>query len=168
MAICLLLANRIRSIRQKPALQCYAAADAMAKAETFGIGGWLITSSHCSWFSELSEARTLWPQLQDTAQRYIACFETLAQLALAMVAHRTCSAKQWSFTLPSASDNAPTEAGLDNSGAPQSHWAPFLSWQQLGLRGMASSSWLPTWQGTRIFGQTPCHAIACTPSESHA
>ena len=69
--------DRIRSIRQKPALQCYAAADAMAKGETFGIGGWLITSSHCSWFSEqycMSEARVLWPQLQDTAQRYIACF----------------------------------------------------------------------------------------------
>ena len=71
----------------------------MAKGETFGIGGWLITSSRCAWFSEqycVSEARTVWPQLQDTAQRYIAC-----------------SAKQWSFKLSSASDNAPTEAGLD-------------------------------------------------------
>ena len=108
--------DRIRSIRQKPALQCYAAADAMAKGEPFGIGGWLVTSSHCSWFSErycMSEARALWPQLQDTAQRYIACFETLAQLALTMMVHRTCSARQWSFTLPSASDNAPTEAGLN-------------------------------------------------------
>ena len=88
----------------------------MAKGEHFGIGGWLITSSQCAWFSgqySMSEARTLWPQLQDTAQRYIACFETLAQLALAMMARRTCSTKQWSFTLPSASDNAPTEAGLD-------------------------------------------------------
>ena len=108
--------DRIRSIRQKPELQCCAAADAMAKGETFGIGGWLITSSQRGWFSEqycMSEARTLWPQLQDTAQRYIACFETLAQLALAMMAHRTYSAKQGSFTPASASDNARTEAGLD-------------------------------------------------------
>ena len=50
---------------------------------------------------------------QDTAQRYIACFETLAQLALAQLAHQSCSAKHWSFTLPAASNNAPTEAGLD-------------------------------------------------------
>ena len=31
--------DRVRTIRQKPALQCYAAADAMAKGETFGVGG---------------------------------------------------------------------------------------------------------------------------------
>ena len=61
----------------------------------------------------MSEVRSVWPALQDTAQRYIACFETLAQLALAMLAHGTCSARLWSFTLPAASDNAPTEAGLD-------------------------------------------------------
>ena len=61
----------------------------------------------------MTEIRSVWPTLQDTAQRYIACFETLAQLALAMVAHSTCSARRWSFTLPAASDNAPTEAGLD-------------------------------------------------------
>ena len=30
-----------------------------------------------------------------------------------MLPHRTCAAKLWSFTLPAASDNAPTEAGLD-------------------------------------------------------
>ena len=61
----------------------------------------------------MTEARTLWPALQDNAQRYIACYETLAQLALAQLAHYTCSAKHWFFTLPAASDNMPTEAGLD-------------------------------------------------------
>ena len=35
------------------------------------------------------------------------------QLALAMLSRRACAAKHWSFMLPAASDNAPTEAGLD-------------------------------------------------------
>ena len=103
--------DRVRSL-----LQCYAAADAMAQGNLVGIGGWIVTSNTVAWFSEqynMSEIRSLWPALQDTAQRYIACFETLAQLALAMLAHSTCSARLWSFTLPAASDNAPTEAGLD-------------------------------------------------------
>ena len=75
-----------------------------------------MTSSSLAWFSEqysMADIRSVWPSLQDTAQRYIACFETLSQLALAMLAHRTCAAKLWSFSLPAASDNAPTEAGLD-------------------------------------------------------
>ena len=108
--------DRVRSLRQPPLLQCLAAADAMAQDSTVGIGGWIITSSGVAWFSEqysVAEVRTVWPGLQDTAQRYLACFETLAQLALAMLAHRTCAAQLWSFTLPAASDNAPTEAGLD-------------------------------------------------------
>ena len=87
------------------------AADAMAQHDTVGIGGWIITATQCAWFSEswsMQEIRTVWPQLQEDA-----CFETLAQLALAMVAHRTRASTHWSFALPAASDNAPTEAGLD-------------------------------------------------------
>ena len=108
--------DRLRSLRQRPLLQCYAAADAMAQGNLVGIGGWIITSTTVVWFSEqfnMTEIRSVWPALQDTAQRYVACFETLAQLALAMLAHSTCSARHWSFTLPAASDKAPTEAGLD-------------------------------------------------------
>ena len=107
--------DRVRTIRQKPTqLQCYAAADAMAKGEIFGIGGWIITSSQCAWFAEqysMSEARTIWPALQDTAQRYIAFFETLAQLALAQLAHY--APLSTGLSPCPASDNAPTEAGLD-------------------------------------------------------
>ena len=56
------------------------------------------------------QRRTVWPQLTDAPQRYIACFETLAQLALAMTAHRALGAQQWAFCLPSASDNTAAEA----------------------------------------------------------
>ena len=38
------------------------------------------------------------------------CFETLAQLALAMTAHRALGAQQWAFCLPSASDNTAAES----------------------------------------------------------
>ena len=74
--------DRLRSLRQRPLLQCYAAADAVAQGNLVGVGGWIITSTTVAWFSEqynMSEIRSVWPALlQDTAQRYIACFETLA------------------------------------------------------------------------------------------
>ena len=104
--------DRIRSIRQKTALQCYAAADAVSKDKSLGVGGWIVTATQYAWFC-VSEARTLWPELQDTAQRYIACFETPCAVSACNGAHRTCSAKHWFFSLPAASENAPTAAGLD-------------------------------------------------------
>ena len=54
--------------------------------------------------------RAVWPQLTEEPQRYIACFETLAQLALAMAAHTALGAQQWAFSLPAASDNTAAEA----------------------------------------------------------
>ena len=105
--------DRRRSMRQKPLLQCFAAADARADGDIIGIGGWIVTAQHCAWFAEQwtsAEVRTVWPQLTDAPQRYIACFETLAQLALAMTAHRALGAQQWAFCLPAASDNTAAES----------------------------------------------------------
>ena len=59
---------------------------------------------------QASEIRAMLPQLNEASQRYIACFETLAQLALAMTAHKALGAKQWAFCLPAASDNTAAEA----------------------------------------------------------
>ena len=137
----------LRASRQHPALQSYAAADAMAKGENFGIGGWLITSSQCAWFSEqygVSEAHALRPQLQDSAQRYIACFDTLAQLALAMMAHRACPQssgrlrcrqRQATLRLKQVSTNSGVWSTAEPLGSS-------LSWQKLGQHGAAYSSWL--------------------------
>ena len=61
-----------------------------------------------SWTAE--QARCLWPQLSGSPQHYIACFATLAQLALAMTARRTLGAQSWHFALPAASDNTAAEA----------------------------------------------------------
>ena len=103
--------DRKRTLRQRPLLHCFAAADARADGDIIGIGGWIATASRCAWFAEqwhASEVRAVWPQLTETPQRYIACFETLAQLALAMTAHRGLGAQQWTF--PAASDNTAAEA----------------------------------------------------------
>ena len=97
-------------------MHCYAAADARADRDLVGIGGWFVSATQCAWFAEqwnISEIRDLWPALHKPAQRYIACFETLAQLALAMTAHKVVGAKHGKFALPSASDNTASEAGCE-------------------------------------------------------
>ena len=45
-----------------------------------------------------------------TALQYIACFETLVQLALAMTARHALGSTTWQFALPRASDNTTAEA----------------------------------------------------------
>ena len=92
-----------------------AAADAMAEGETVGIGGWFALSEDFAWFSEvwsIKEVRAAWPFLTKEPQRYIACFETIAQLALAMMAKSCLGITGQRFAVPSGSDNVPTEAGL--------------------------------------------------------
>ena len=108
--------DQLRTMRQSPVLHCMAAADAMAEGELVGIGGWISTSSQLLWFSEswhMTEVRKFWPALVKHAQAYIACFETLAQLALAMLAYRRLQSKHFKFVLPSASDNTAAEAGVN-------------------------------------------------------
>ena len=108
--------DQLRLVRQAPQLRCMAAADAMAEGSTVGIGGWISISSSFAWFSEqwdMTEVRQHWPQLTKDAQAYIACFETLAQLALAMTAVARMRTKHFRFVLPSASDNTSAEAGIN-------------------------------------------------------
>ena len=92
--------DQLRALRQSPLLRCMAAADAMAEGDTVGIGGWISPSSDFFWFSEswtMTEIRSHWPQLAKPAQPYIACFETLAQLALAMIAHRRLHSRHFNL-----------------------------------------------------------------------
>ena len=108
--------DRLRPLRLKPVLQCLAAAEARADGDVVSIGGWIVTAQHCALFAEqwqASELRAVWPQLCEAPQRYIACFETLAQLALAMTAHKSLGAKQWALCLPAASDNTVAEASTE-------------------------------------------------------
>ena len=108
--------SRIRSLKQYPLMHCMAAADARADGNLVGIGGWIGTATQFAWFAEqwdISEVRRYWPQLVEAPQKYITCFEALAQLALAMVAKTRLQAKHWRFALPAACDNTSAEAGIN-------------------------------------------------------
>ena len=99
-----------------PMLSSLARADAMAEGDQVGIGGWVSTKHGLAWFAEsytMEEIRSFWPFLTKDAQKYIACFETLAQLALAMTAKAHLGHTRLSLCLPSQSDNTPTEGGVN-------------------------------------------------------
>ena len=57
--------------------------------------------------------RAVWPCLVKPAQRYIACFETLAQLALLQATHSHIGGGHYSLSMPSGTDNSATEASLN-------------------------------------------------------
>ena len=81
-----------------------------------GIGGWAITSCQVVWFAEtqnMQDIRAVWPCLVKPGQRYIACFKTLAQLALLQATHSHIGGGYYSFSMPSGTDNSATEASLN-------------------------------------------------------
>ncbi|CAE7456566.1 unnamed protein product [Symbiodinium sp. KB8] len=61
----------------------------------------------------VDEIRSFWPFLTKDAQKYIACFETLAQLALAMRAKAHHGHSCMNICLPAESDNTPTKGGVN-------------------------------------------------------
>ena len=61
----------------------------------------------------MQDIRAVWPCLVKPAQRYIACFETLAQLALLQATHSHIGGGHYSFSMPSGTDNSATEASLN-------------------------------------------------------
>ena len=88
----------------------------MAEGSQVGIGGWVSTKHSLAWFAEaysMEEVRSFWPFLTKDAQRYIACFETLAQLALAMTAKAHHGHSRMNICLPTESENTPTEGGVN-------------------------------------------------------
>ena len=131
----------------------------MAQQNTVGIGRWIITASQCAWFSEtwsIQKIRTIW--------KYITCFEILAQLALAMMVNQCCASRQWSFALPSASDNSPTEAGLDRLWSTAEPIGTFLK-----LAAAWAARHHVTFNVTHIAGQKNTWADALTkrPQQRH-
>ncbi|CAE7626068.1 unnamed protein product [Symbiodinium sp. CCMP2592] len=89
------------SLSLPPLVACLARADAMAEGDRHGLV--------CQAWT-MDEVR---PFLTKDAHKYIACFETLAQLALAMTARERHAFSQFSVCLPSQSDNTPSEAGIN-------------------------------------------------------
>ena len=103
------------SLRSKPMLACKAA-DACAEGSIVGVGGWFISSNSVSWFAEtwqFQEVQEQWPCLTKEAQRYIACFETLAQLALMRIAWSCEGQSVHGICMPTGTDNTASEAGVN-------------------------------------------------------
>ena len=97
-------------------LACKAAADACAEGSIVGIGGWFISSNSVSWFAEtwqFQEVQEQWPCLTKEAQRYIACFETLAQLVLMRIAWSCEGQSVHGICMPTGTDNTASEAGVN-------------------------------------------------------
>ena len=92
----------VQPLAKQPRLQALAAADACAEEEVVGIGGWAVTSSQMVCFAEtwtMQDVRRVWPCLVKPAQRYIACFETLAQLALLQATRSHIGGGRYSFSI---------------------------------------------------------------------
>ncbi|CAE7245645.1 unnamed protein product [Symbiodinium sp. CCMP2592] len=95
-------------------LQVEAFADARADGDLIGIGGFIaFPSQKCIWFSQawqLSDLSVLGLELRRPAHKDIACYETLAQIALVHVYRSVFPSGRVAVRLPSFSDNASTEA----------------------------------------------------------
>ena len=74
----------------------------------------------------MKEIRSAWPCLTKPAQRYIACFETLAQLALLEAKHAHIGGGHCSFSMPSGADNLATEVGSNKLFSASWPWQLFL------------------------------------------
>ena len=99
------LPGHTKPLKPQPPLQCFA--DAVGEGHILGIGGWMATTDttegHC-WFSE---------QWDKEPQRYIACWETLAQSALLQLGLHFNGALHQTFCMPSGSNNTAAEAGCN-------------------------------------------------------
>ena len=62
---------------------------------------------------DFTEVQTQWPCLTKEAQRYIACFETLAQLALMRIAWAAEGQTCHCVCIPTGADNTASEAGVN-------------------------------------------------------
>ena len=108
----------IYPLAQPKPLILRSAADACAEGEHFGIGGWIITSTQVVWFSEqfsMTELRHWKPKLHKDAQKYIAGFEVLSQLALLVMATEHLSSSQMQLCIPASSDNTSAESCINRN-----------------------------------------------------
>ena len=95
----------------KPIWPGFSAADACATGSTFQIGGFIELDESRLWFSErfsVAGVTALGLPTRLEAQKDIACYETLAQMALLQYPHRRLR-----VILPTVSDNTSAEAGVN-------------------------------------------------------
>ena len=111
----------------KPIWPGLSAADACAQADNMQMGGFIQYEHQCLWFSErflVSDFRDLGLPMRSDAQKDIACYETLAQMALLFVFSKWFPHQRMKIILPTVSDNTSAESGANKTFYNQ--WAPLL------------------------------------------
>lgn len=110
--------TNIYPIVQPRPMTLRAAADAFAEGDSFGVGGWIITSTSIGWFSEqwnMQQLRRFKPELTKDAQKYISALEILAQLLLLMTGYNIIKCHSLQLCLPSSSDNTAAESSVNRN-----------------------------------------------------
>ena len=106
----------MRSMFPKPIWPGLSAADACAQADNMQMGGFIQYEHQCLWFSErflVSDFRDLGLPMRSEAQKDIACYETLAQMALLFVFSKWFPHQRMKIILPTVSDNTSAESGVN-------------------------------------------------------
>ena len=104
------------SMWPKPNFIGDSAADACASGECCQIGGFISTSFQTRWFSEKfshTDFQALNIPISTEMQRDIACYETLAQIAILKIASCEFTLGRIPLRVPSVSDNTSAEAGIN-------------------------------------------------------
>ena len=100
----------------KPIWPGFSAADACATGSTFQIGGFIELDESRLWFSErfsVAEVTALGLPMRLEAQKDIACYETLAQMALLHTFAFQYPHQRLRVILPTVSDSTSAEAGFN-------------------------------------------------------
>ena len=107
----------IRSIWPSFACDYFAAADACENGQMAQIGGFIQISNRTIWFSERFTPQDFYKldvEVNHDMQRDIACYETLAQLAIVKLMSQHIPAKRYPLRISSLSDNTGAEAGVNS------------------------------------------------------
>ena len=100
----------------KPVWPGFSAADACATGSTMQMGGFVEDRGQHFWFSEqfqVPDFIQLGLPMRTEAQKDIACYETLAQMALLYVFSKRFPHQRMKIILPTVSDNTSAESGVN-------------------------------------------------------
>ena len=106
----------LRSMYPKPVWPGFSAADACATGSTMQMGGFVEDRGQHFWFSEqfqVPDFIQLGLPMRTEAQKDIACYETLAQMALLYVFSKRFPHQRMKIILPTVSDNTSAESGVN-------------------------------------------------------
>ena len=105
----------VKSLFPRQLWQGECAADACAHGNICQIGGFVRFPNHTTvWFScrfEYSDFAALNIPVTSEMQKFIACFETLAQMAIMLIFSRNSPGFRFPLRIPSLTDNSGTESG---------------------------------------------------------